>query len=366
MAFPLRLSAFLSVLLCSIPAGISIASVLAPPVDNRVVYTGRVDRVHPDRPVIFWPGTKVGVRFEADGPFSVILDDEEGINRFYLVIDSDPKQTWKFRCRKGRGEYRLPFPLGPGIHTAELFKATEYFHGQTVFLGFRFNNQARIFEMPVRNRRILYFGDSITAGMGVLDPTGVRFAMPKYTDHYLSYAALAARALEADHIAICRSGIGFMESWWSVNMPELFLRVRPDDPSSRVNPADERPDLIVVNLGQNDSMLAFRKDRFLESFKGDKDAYIARKYADFIGLLLDTYPRTPVLCCLGSMSAVREGSPWPGYIQEAAALVRKERPAAVIDTLIFPLMGDLIHPIRSQHERMAVLLEAKVREMMSW
>ncbi len=337
------------------------------PASNKLInWTGRVDLKNPERPKIYWTGTKARISFTGSSHISILLDDELGINQFYLILDNDRAKAFKFHCKRGIREYELFIRDDKEQHTLELFKCTEYFHGYSVFHGFKFNPGTSFIEPVAAKHKILFFGDSITSGMGVLAPKGLRFALPKYTDHFLSYAAISSYRLHADHTAISRSGIGFMESFFSINMPELCLRLRPDHPEPIKNADKENPDLIVVNLGQNDSTLTLYKDRFLHSFTGNKIDYIIARYKDFIRLLLDFYTGVPILCTLGSMDATREGSPWPEYIRTAVSQLIKEYPSAILDTLIFPWQGDQNHPSAVQQELMAQQLHKKILEMQLW
>jgi hypothetical protein len=281
-------------------------------------------------------------------------------------VDNNDQKAWKFKCRKGKHEYAYPEKLGPGIHTVELFKASEYIHGSTEFIGFNLDATSRILPPLTNRKRILFLGDSITCGMGVFDKTGLHQLLPKYTDHYFSYAAIVTRRLGADHVAIARNGIGFMESWYSVNMPELFLRLRPDNPNININTAEERPHLIVVNLGQNDSMLVNRKEGFLFTYKGNKDDYIVDRYLEFMEKVIAVYPNTPIICALGSMDAVKPGSPWPGYISRAVEILKSRHPQTRIEKIIFPWQNTKFHPVVEEQIRMANLLEPLIRDVTGW
>ena len=59
-----------------------------------------------------------------------------------------------------------------------------------------------------RQRRLLFIGDSITAGYGVLCNDSARPFAPETESALHAYAAVAARALEADAHVIAYSGKG--------------------------------------------------------------------------------------------------------------------------------------------------------------
>ena len=86
-----------------------------------------------------------------------------------------------------------------------------------------------------------------------------------YTNNYLSYAALTARHYSADYHCICKSGIGITVSWFPEIMPEIYDRLDPTDPKSKWDFSFYIPDVVVINLLQNDSWLVNMPDS--EEFK---------------------------------------------------------------------------------------------------
>ena len=74
-----------------------------------------------------------------------------------------------------------------------------------------------------------------------------------YTNNYLSYAALTARYFDAGYQCICKSGIGVTISWFPLTMSEMYDRLVPTNPDSKWDFSLYTPDIVVVNLFQNDS-----------------------------------------------------------------------------------------------------------------
>jgi len=127
-----------------------------------------------------------------------------------------------------------------------------------------------------------------------------------------------------------------------------------------------QPDLVVINLGQNDSWLI--EDPEYPEFKhrfGDtkpSSRQIIDSYKDFVRKIQAVYPQAQIICALGSMDAVKEGSPWPGYMRTAV----KEMNDPAIHFLIFPYIGKDGHPKVEDHKVMADTLIRYIDRNIKW
>ena len=130
-----------------------------------------------------------------------------------------------------------------------------------------------------------------------------------YTNNYLSYAAITARHFDAEYHCICKSGIGITVSWHPLIMPEMYDRLIPTDPSSKWDFSLYKPDVVVVNLFQNDSWLVNMPeyDEFKVRFgtEAPNDDEIIAGYQQFIANLRQKYPYANIICSLGCMDAVK-------------------------------------------------------------
>jgi hypothetical protein len=224
-----------------------------------------------------------------------------------------------------------------------------------------------LLEPPSRNEKIIeFFGNSITAGYAIEDLTGGDSPDSIFTNNYNTYGAITARHFDADYIGTVKGGIGIMISWFPLIMPEMYDRLDPDDPTSKWDFSLITPDLVVVNLFQNDSWLIHMPDEL--SYKqrfGDNppdDEKIISSYANFIKKLRNVYPNTPIICALGSMDATREGSPWPGYVNKAVENLDEEN----IYTLFFPFINKDGHPRVDDNKKMADQLIAFIEQNFGW
>jgi len=210
-----------------------------------------------------------------------------------------------------------------------------------------------------------FYGNSITVGSAIEDREG-NSGRGTLTNNYLSYGALTARHFNAGYSCISRSGIGLMVSWSTPIMPEIYYRLNPFDKDSQWDFSTGIPDIVVVNLMQNDAALFEMPeyDQFKKRF-GDKapgEDFIVAKYKEFIETLRSKYPSAHIICALGSMGAVKLGSPWPGYIKKAVTLLNDKK----VYTLFFPYINVDRHPNVEEHKKMADQLIAFIESNIKW
>lgn len=325
-------------------------------------YTGRINFTDPGTPVFYWSGTSVKVNFTGDS-LRADLRDEHGENYFNIIIDHDSVR-W-IKLDSVRHFYTLAAGLPPGKHLVELVKRNEYDKGKTWFYGLRLTN-GELGNPPAPGKHVIeFFGDSITAGYAVHDSAGDDPKGP-LTDFYPSYASVTARAFGADIIGTVKSGIGIMVSWFPTIMPEIYNRLDPLDSTSRWDFSRIHPDLVVINLFQNDSWIVKLPDE--PSFKqrfGTKPPTAGQTivaYMNFVKSIRAVYPDTPIICALGSMDATKEGSPWPGYVQTAVNRLSDSN----IYTLTFPYLEKSGHPRVEDDRKMADQLIDFIQQKLAW
>ena len=320
-------------------------------------------RITSDAAELIWPGTSVRIDFEGEG-LSGELKDQDTSNYYNVIIDG--KVTGKIHPDASRRSYLLAAHLPYGKHSVELFKRTEWDKGKTLFFGFRFEGKAVLADPPKKPaRKMEFFGNSITCGYAIEDrlhdsPTGY------YENNYDSYAAITARHFNAECHYTAKSGIGIMVSWFPLIMPQMYDRLDPTDPSSRWDFSIYVPDLVVINLLQNDAWITnmpqneqFRK-RFGTQRPGEE--FIVQSYRDFVRKVRQAYPRARIICMLGSMDITRGGSPWPGYVQKAVDGLKDP----LIYTFFVPYKNTPGHPKTEEQKDMAEKLIGFIDANIKW
>lgn len=187
-----------------------------------------------------------------------------------------------------------------------------------------------------------------------------------YTNNYLSYASITARHYDAEYQCICKSGIGITISWFPLIMPEMYDRLIPQDPGSIWDFSLYQPDIVVINLFQNDSWLVHMPER--QEFKtnfGDKapdDVSLIDAYQNFVAQIRKKYPKATIICALGSMDATQKGSKWMDYITTAVTNLKDEK----IYTHFMPYKESPGHPTIQEQESMANSLIEFMDKNIAW
>lgn len=323
--------------------------------DPHIQYEGRVGMGNPGAAEFYWSGTSAKIRFTGTG-IKALMKDQKGNNFYTVIIDDD--SIYKMPVDTNKHVYTLAENLPAGKHTVELFKITqihkEYKRGYTKFYGFELNENSKLLNPPpLKKRKIEFYGNSVTCGHAIEDNTGGDSGASKYENNYLSYAALTARHFNARYSCIAKSGIGLMVSWAPLIMPEMYNRINPLDSLSSWDFSKYIPDVVVINLFQNDCGILNRPDfkeykRRFGTTPPDDD-FIVESYRAFLQTIRGKYPRAHIICCLGSMDATKEGSKWPGYVKKAVEKMHDKR----IYTHFFPFKNTPGHPRVKDHQAMA-------------
>ncbi len=343
--------------------------VLAEPVqtisaDNKqYLYTGRVDFADKKAPSLSWTGSSIKANFTGTS-LAIALDDQLGKNYFNVIIDGETLHPYVLEAKQGEQTYVISTTLKAGDHNLEIYKRTEGEEGATKFKGLVLDADAKLLAPPARpTRRMEIYGDSITTGMGNEGPDNGMDHLLTEKNNYWAYGAITARNLNAELHTISQSGIGIMISWFPFIMPQFY------DQLSAVGNNDSQwdftqwtPDLVVINLFQNDSWLIDR-DKKLQPFPSD--AQKIQAYIDFVRSIRVKYPNAQIICALGSMDATSTPK-WPGYITAAVERMRKENNDKKLDTIFFEYTGYGQHPRIAQHKANAEKLTVFIKKKMNW
>ncbi len=326
-------------------------------------YEGRI-KYDKDAAELIWPGSSVTVNFEGTS-ISAILKDADTASYYNIILDDSI--ITKIHPDTLQHIYLLASALSDKKHKIELFKLTDWDLGKTKFYGFEVPENTKVLSAnPSRKRKIEFYGNSITSGYAMEDYTGHDSWHGYFEDNYLSYAAITARHFNAQYHCISKSGIGIMVSWFPLIMPEMYDRLDPTDSTLIWDFNRYTPDVVVVNLFQNDSWIvklpenAEFKHRF-GTIAPDSEKIIA-SYKNFILLLRSKYPKANIICSLGSMDATRHGSPWPGYIQSAIEQLNDKK----IYAHFFDYKNTDGHPKVAEQEVMAKSLIEFIDKNIKW
>ena len=309
--------------------------------NSMIEYSGRIDTVSLQAAQISWSGSSIKLNFEGESIHAMFVD-EKGENYYNIIIDNNLSSVLKLDTVKRF--YELASNLEKGKHSVEIFKRTEWGNGLSNFYGFKINNGKVLPKSNIKKRKMEFYGNSVSAGYAVDDLSGRDLHDSIYTNNYKSYAALTARHYDAKYHCICKSGIGVTVSWDSLIMPEIYDKLIPTDSSSFWDFSNYSPDIVVVNLFQNDSWLVKlpNHEEYIKRFNKTPptDYQLITAYQNFILNLRKQYPKTNIICTLGSMDAAKQDSKWIKYIKTAVNNLKDDK----IYTHIMPYIESNAHP----------------------
>ena len=184
------------------------------------------------------------------------------------------------------------------------------------------DENATLLPPPARpNRRIEFYGDSVSAGevsevteyAGKIDPPDHQ---ARYNNVWFSYAWQTARLLNAEISDIAQGGIalqdgngyffdtGMLSCWDKLAYNPFFHDEKPWD-FSRFT-----PHVVVVAIGQNDSA---KRNFMAEDYDGEQAKRWRSDYADWIRAIRGKYPHAHILLTTTIMA---HSPAWDDAIEE--------------------------------------------------
>jgi Carbohydrate esterase 2 N-terminal/GDSL-like Lipase/Acylhydrolase family len=331
--------------------------------NRKISYEGRINYQR-DAAELSWPGTSVSIWFKGTN-ISAILKDADTANYYNVIVDDT--NVHKIHTDTVKHSYILASGLSKGKHKIQLFKRTEWDKGSTWFYGFETSRKTKLLQVPEpKKRKIEFYGNSITCGYAIEDSSGKDSGKGYFENNYLTYAAITARHFDAQYSCISKSGIGIMISWFPLIMPEMYDRLDPKDPGSKWDFSTYTPDVVVINLFQNDSWLINmpQHEQFKYRFgtKAPEKDFIIASYKNFVASIRNKYPKADIICALGNMDATKVGLPWSGYIQQAVAQLNDPK----MYTHFFNYKNTGGHPNIAEQKVMANNLIEFIEENIKW
>ncbi len=197
-----------------------------------------------------WSGTSFTVAFKGTA-IKIKLKSPGSV--FNVTVDK--KTSVLNLAANQESEHLIAKDLKPGFHTVTVYKRTEAFYGEAHFQGFEILGAPAPEKLPrPKKRRIEFVGNSITCGYGILDTIKEHTFDIATEDASMSYASVAARALNVEANLVCASGRGVYRNF-DGDMKETMLPYY-----DKVSPLSDKlwdfskwtPDIVLMNLGTND------------------------------------------------------------------------------------------------------------------
>lgn len=297
-----------------------------------------------------WPGTgfEIAVRGgEVKANLSGVA--RSASNPMHVAIYVDGIRTKKLELKKGNNEwYTLADNLPTDrVTTVRVVKLNEGVHGSVVLQGLQANGTLEKTTLP--NRRIIWIGDSISCGFGVLGQSADEKFSTNTQDVTLTYGWLLSDIFNAQRHIIAASGHGVETSGEGADklIPLLYSQTGFRT-TTKWDHAKFQPDLIVVNLGTNDAIgktTASRLRAGVRSFVTDlRAAHPSAKIVWVYGFMRDDFAN----------DIKAEVEALGGHFLKAYTIADGKD------------MGSQKHPSDDAHAKLAKDLEAKLRSIMGW
>ncbi len=199
--------------------------------------------------------TAAGFEFAADcqGDLEInVVTSVQG--KLNITVDDDFDNAFVVDIASNTTKYKVETNLEKGEHTFLIQKATEFSQNPRYEItGIAFEGSPAGKKPYESDKRIEFYGDSITSGSGNLVPNGSNEVAWKAQNGCQTYASFTAQALGADYAVASASGHGITGGWNNfVNKLSTYSEYTLVDEKTPWSRVDYDADLIVINMGTND------------------------------------------------------------------------------------------------------------------
>ena len=342
---------------------IAVQGIFVPATDRHIEYIGRTC-TDPNGHVFFsYPGTQAIVSFSGTS-LKMAVKPRSG----HFMVQVDDEQPRKVSCMAEPDSIvSLAESLAHGNHTARIMYVVEGYELHPAFRGFIIDAGSTLTDnRPQPARKIEFIGDSMTCGYGNEDEDPKSAFSYDTENHYLTYAAITARHLNAQHVVVARSGIGIYRNWGQPlegspdAMPALYDRTLFYDSTYVWDYSRYTPQVVCINLGTNDTS----QNRYDTSL-------METAYKTFVRHIRTKYPEARIVLLSGSMLSGKPLADVKAAMDRAVAALHADGDDEVYRFDMSPQDGSLgyganYHPSLRQHDRMAAELTAFLRTIMLW
>ena len=332
--------------------------------DADIGYMGRFDFSNPRAVRFDWPGVTIKCAFTGKKAGVKIKGGDR--NYYNIFVDGELKKV--IHCKEDTLAWFSSIRKR-GTHTLTLQKRTEAGMGTGVFYGFALGDKGKLKHLPKDSeRRICFFGNSITCGYGVEGKNKKERFHPSTENFDKSYAAVLSRAFNAQYHAIAHSGLGVVRNYGDSSrvstkilpLPARITRVLDNEVTSQWDISGWIPQGVVINLGTND--FSTKPHPLKEVFQSE--------YVKLIGAIRKYYGDVPVFCAVGPMI----DQPCYSYVKEVVDQSRIKYSTKKIYFIGMPIellntsddLGSDYHPSWKGQRKMAAHMAPIISNVMGW
>lgn len=321
--------------------------------DKSISYTGRFDFSDRAKPRFMYSGCAISAGFTGTS-IAIKLKDDSLRNWFNVRIDD---QLFKFESADSSGIYQLASNLSDKAHRITITRRTESHGGNTTFEGFIVDSGKTLYPLPELTRTIEFIGNSLTCGYGNEGKSREEHFKYETQNADLVYGALVARKLNANYVAICRSGIGMVQSYDGNKdfvQPELYDEVVAGS-NYQWDYAGNQPDVVVIELGANDLV------------KPLDSALFVNTYIAFVEQLRSQYTDADIICAAGPNLPADRSMALQSYVRSVQAhFAKTDKKVHYLDFGTIDANGSDWHQNLKEHQQMADALLPFIKKLKKW
>ncbi|MCR5675191.1 MAG: GDSL family lipase [Lachnospiraceae bacterium] len=326
---------------------------------------------------VFWTASGIELRLGASDLF-VELESIYGSLELWIDVMIDGELSQKIQLPHGRSRIPVFQGLDPSrVRTVRILRDTQAMAQDgdasvLLFHAIETDDHAMFERIPEPALRLEVIGDSITSGEGAGLERQVEWA-PVVFSAVNSYGYLAAELLNAQVNILSSSGWGLYASWdanTECALPPYYHEVcglakgAGNEAAGAKRPWDFaawRPDVIVINLGTNDSGAINNQNRWTRE---EYHPLFNNAAVSFLRDLRAQNPEARLLWAYGML-----GNDMAEWIREAIADYMRETGDERVSFFAFTdcdaaHLGVRSHPNRRAHKEAAEALAEEIRRLM--
>lgn len=326
-----------------------------------ISYEGRIAIADNSVVRLGYPGIVIRINFSGTALNMITRTNSEEL---YLDVITDGSSPVFLKVPEGESEVKLAQGLKAGDHKISVYKRVESIVGILDIVSLSVTGDF-LPSTPLPSRKLLFMGDSFTAGQattvedgGPIDPSKAMRQNAR-----LCYGRLIAEKLNAQCHIIAYAGRGVVRDWQGISAvrcaPEYYEYALPDDPLTKWDPNKYVPDVIGICLGNNDFGVGIP----------DQTSYIAA-YTEFIRKIRRDAPDAFIML-ITSPSLTDDPGKVPmhtvqkAYLDEIAGRLGDKKVQVVSIAHYEGVPGDW-HPSGTAHRAVAAELETVIIKAMNW
>ncbi|WP_439585742.1 SGNH/GDSL hydrolase family protein [Dyadobacter bucti] len=322
--------------------------------DNESIsYTGRFDFSDRAKPRFMYSACAISAGFTGTS-IAIKMRDDSLRNWFNVRIDD---QLFKFESADSSGVYQLAQDLPDKEHRITISRRTESHGGNTTFEGFIIDSGKSLFRLPPLTRTVEIIGNSLTCGYGNEGKSREEHFKYETENADLAYGALVAKALNANYVAVCRSGIGMHQAYGGDKdfvQPKLYDEIVAGS-KAQWNYAANQPDVVLIELGANDLV------KTLDS------ALFVNDYIAFVKKLRSQYYKADIICAAGPNLPGDRSLAFQSYVRSVQAqFATTDKKVHYFDFGTIDAHGSDWHQNLKEHRQMADALLPFIKKLKNW